>query len=183
MKTKTIIQGILVLATLACSVGCTSNSTETSKDLSEENLQELSLVERFDFEDLDGNKINWEDTNGKLVFVNFWATWCKPCIREMPSISEANIQLKNEGVMFIVASDEDVQKIQKFESKHHYSFSLVHTNTSVFDLDIQALPSTLIINENGEIVFNEIGARDWSSDKSIALIKSFSVNNKDETSL
>jgi len=77
--------------------------------------------------------------------------------------------------MFIIASDEDVEKIRKFESKHHYSFNLVHSNTSVFDLDVQALPSTMIINENGEIVFNEIGARDWSSDKNIALIKSFSI--------
>lgn len=157
--------------------GCGSNSSKTEFDSDEENLQELPLVERFDFEDLKGNKLNWDDTKGKLVFVNFWATWCKPCIKEMPSISEANIKLKEDGVMFIVASDEDVSKIKKFESKHHYSFSLLHSNTSVFDLDIQALPTTIIINEEGKIVFNEIGSRDWSSEKSIDLIKSFSLKN------
>lgn len=156
-------------------VGCGNNSSEAEGDSKEEKLLELPLVERFDFEDLEGNKINWNETKGKLVFVNFWATWCKPCIKEMPSISEANIQLKEEGVLFIVASDEDVSKIQKFESKHHYSFNLLHSNTSVFDLDVQALPTTIIINEEGKIVFNEIGSRDWSSDKSIALIKSFSA--------
>lgn len=159
-------------------VGCGSTSSENGGDNKEENLQELPLVERFSFEDLDGTKIDWADTKGKLVFVNFWATWCKPCIKEMPSISEAHIQLKGEGVVFIVASDEDVSKIKKFESKHHYSFSLLHSNTSVFDLDVQALPTTIIINEEGEIVFNEIGSRDWSSDKSIALIKSFSIKNE-----
>lgn len=155
-------------------IGCGSNTSENEGDSNKENLQELPLVERFDFEDLEGNKVDWSETKGKLVFVNFWATWCKPCIKEMPSLSEANIQLKDEGVLFIVASDEDVSKIKKFESKHHYSFSLLHSNTSVFDLDVQALPTTIIINEEGEIVFNEIGSRDWSSDKSIALIKSFS---------
>ena len=72
-------------------VGCGSNSSEAESETKEENLQELPLVERFDFEDLEGNKMNWSDTKGKLVFVNFWATWCKPCIKEMPSISEANI--------------------------------------------------------------------------------------------
>ena len=174
MINKTI-QRSLILALLLFAAGCTSKSTETAEEVPKENVQELPLIERFAFKDLEGNKISWEETKGKLVFVNFWATWCKPCIREMPSISEANIKLKKEGVMFIVASDEDVVKIRKFESKHHYSFNLVHSTTSVFDLDVQALPSTLIINENGEIVFNEIGAHDWSSDKNIALIKSFSV--------
>lgn len=155
--------------------GCGSEKTDSDETEQEENLQELPLIERFSFEDLEGNKMNWDDTKGKLVFVNFWATWCKPCIKEMPSISKANIQLKEEDVLFIVASDEDVSKIKKFESKHHYSFSLLHSNISVFDLDVQALPTTIIINEEGKIVFNEIGSRDWSSDKSIALIKSFSA--------
>lgn len=166
-----------ILLLLIISVGCTSKSSETNESKQEGNLQELPLIERFSFEDLEGNKIDWAETKGKLVFVNFWATWCKPCIKEMPSLSEANIQLKDEGVLFIVASDEDVKKIKKFESKHHYSFSLLHSNTSVFDLDVQALPTTIIINEEGKIVFNEIGSRDWSSDKSIALIKSFSSNH------
>ncbi len=156
--------------------GC---STETSKveDKANEKApsKELSLIEKFDFRDLEGNKLDWAETKGKLVFVNFWATWCKPCIKEMPSVSEANIQLKDDNVLFIVASDEDVDKISKFESKHHYNFKLMQSKASVFDLGIQALPTTLIINENGEIVFNEIGARDWASEKSIALIKSFST--------
>lgn len=166
---KTTLVMILLLA-----VGCGSNSSDTQSETREENFKELPLVERFDFEDLEGNKINWKETKGKLVFMNFWATWCKPCIKEMPSVSEANIQLKEEGVFFIVASDEDVSKIKKFESKHHYSFKLLRSRTSVFDLEIQALPTTIIINEEGEIVFNEIGARDWSSEKNIALINSFS---------
>lgn len=173
MRKMTVNIGVLLLVLFT--IGCGSTSSENNGESNEENLQELPLVERFDFENLDGTKIDWTDTKGKLVFVNFWATWCKPCIKEMPSLSEANIQLKDEGVLFIVASDQDVSKIKKFESKHHYSFSLLHSNTSVFDLDVQALPTTIIINEAGKIVFNEIGSRDWSSDKSIALIKSFSV--------
>jgi len=164
---------ILSAVFLLFSCGSNSNSTEEKED--DTSTKELSLVEKFDFEDLEGNTIDWGETKGKLVFVNFWATWCKPCIKEMPSVSEANIQLKDDNVLFIVASDEDVEKIPKFESKHHYSFKLMHSKASVFDLGIQALPTTLIINENGEVVFNEIGARDWASEKSIALIKSFSV--------
>ena len=154
--------------------GCGTSTTTEEKQEEPTTKKELSLIEKFDFEDLDGNKINWDDTKGQIVFVNFWATWCKPCIKEMPSISEANIQLKDKNVMFIIASDEDVEKIKKFESKHDYSFNLVHSKASIFDLGVQALPTTIIINENGDIVFNEIGSRDWGSEKSITLITSFS---------
>ena len=173
MKNLKFTAPILLAIFLLFSCGSSSKSTEEKEDNA--SAKELSLVEKFDFEDLEGNKFEWTDTKGKLVFVNFWATWCKPCIKEMPSVSEANIQLKDDNVIFIVASDEDVEKIKKFESKHHYSFGLVHSKTSVFDLGVQALPTTIIINEEGVIVFNEIGARDWASEKSIALIKSFSV--------
>ncbi len=166
--TTTFLMGIALLS------GCGSSST--TKEEKEEKVagKELSLIEKFDFEDLEGNKIDWADTKGKVVFINFWATWCKPCIKEMPSISEANNQLKDGNVLFIVASDEDIEKIKKFDSKRKYSFPLMRSVTSVFDLDIQALPTTIIIDEKGEVVFNEIGTRDWASEKNIALIKSFS---------
>jgi len=167
---------------MACGAGSTENEEVTEAETAQSSTKKMSLIEKFDFEDLEGNKFNWDDTKGKLVVVNFWATWCKPCIKEMPSISEANSQLKDQNVVFIVASDEDVEKIKKFESKHHYSFKLMRSNASVFDLEVQALPTTLIINEEGEIVFNEIGARDWASEKSIALIKSFSTKQLGDSS-
>ncbi len=172
---KNMKTGCIVVIGMLLFFGCASNSSKEEENEDNQQKKELSLIEKFDFEDLEGNKIDWAETKGKTVFVNFWATWCKPCIKEMPSISEANRQLKEGNVLFIVASDEDIEKIKKFESKHAYSFKLMHSKTSVFDLDVQALPTTLIINENGKVVFNEIGARDWASEKSIALIKSFSA--------
>lgn len=166
--------GVAILVLTALVSGCGSNSSNNGDKNNAENLQDLPLIERFNFEDLEGNKMDWSSTKGKVVFINFWATWCKPCIKEMPSISMAYTKLKDDNVVFIIASDEEVEKIKKFEAKHYYNFQFTHSNTSVFELDVQALPTTMIINKNGEIVFNEIGARDWSSDKSIALIKSFS---------
>lgn len=161
--------------------GCGSDSTESTTSSTatkgDINFQDLPLAERFNFNDLDGNKFDWATTDGKVVFINFWATWCKPCIKEMPSIGKAYAKLKDENVTFIIASDEEVTKIKKFEAKHYYNFELMQSKTSVFDLGIKALPTTIIINENGEIVFNEIGARDWNSKKNIELIRSLSVKN------
>ena len=163
----------IFLALMLFVISCETKPSDSSDNESSVKLEELPLIERFAFEDLEGTKIDWDSTKGKVVLVNFWATWCKPCIKEMPSLSEAYIKLKDHNVIFIVASDEDVKKIKKFESRHHYNFDLLHSKTSVFDLDVQALPTTLIINEKGEVVFNEIGARNWNSDKNIELIKSF----------
>ena len=165
---------VYILFGLLFLIGCnTPKKEEDNKEEGFDSQMELPLNERFSFEDLEGNKIDLSDTKGKLVFINFWATWCKPCVKEMPSISEAYIQLKDQNVVFLIASDEEVEKIKKFESKHHYSFKLIHSSASVFELDVKALPTTIILNENGDIVFNEIGARDWSSDKNIKLILSF----------
>ena len=68
-------------------------------------------------------------------------------------------------IVFLAASDEDIVKIQKFAFKNKYSFQFVHSKTSVFDLDIMALPTTIVIDSKGEIVYNEVGAKDWASKK------------------
>jgi len=169
---RTLYLSFLLLFLLSCN---TTEKEEVVEEVDGVSLEELPLIERFSFKNLDGSTINFSETTGKLVFINFWATWCKPCIKEMPSISEAYLKLKDQDIIFLIASDEEVEKIKKFESKHYYSFNLIHSSTSVFELDVKALPTTIIINEKGEIVFNEIGARDWSSDKSIALINSFRI--------
>lgn len=170
LKKTWILSGIL----LGIAFGCRQQNEKTNDKADEKQPDKpLAMVDKFDFEDLEGNKFDWNTTKGKLVFVNFWATWCKPCIKEMPSISEAQRQLPE--VIFVVASDESPEKILKYATKHHFSFELMRSNTSVFDLDVKALPTTLIINENGKIVFNEIGARDWANEKNIELIKKFSA--------
>lgn len=132
----------------------------------EESLPE-ELVDRIALVDLNGKLINMDSFRGKTVFLNYWATWCRPCLAEMPDIDKAAQILKDEDFIFLAASDEDIDKIKSFVEKYNYSFQFVQSKTSVFDLELGALPSTWILNKEGEIVYNEVGARKWDSEEEI----------------
>ena len=156
----TLLKRSLLLIILAF-VSCTSTKQDTEKELPAE------LIDRIELTDLEGGAISLDDFKGKTVFLNYWATWCRPCIAEMPDIDEAAKILGEEDFVFIAASDESVDKIKKYITTIDYSFQFVKLNSSVFDLEIMALPTTMIINKKGEIVYNEVGARKWDSETEI----------------
>lgn len=149
-------------------ISCTSK-----KEVKEEqDLSALPKQERIALVDLDGNELLLSTFRGKKVFLNFWATWCKPCIAEMPDLSAAADSLGAEYV-FLAASDESMEKIRNFVSTRDFSFQFVKMQNSVYDLDISALPASLVLNEAGEIVYDEIGARDWDNEEELKMLRSF----------
>jgi len=156
----TLLKRSLLLIILAF-VSCASPKQDTEKELPAE------LIDRIELTDLEGGAISLDDFKGKTVFLNYWATWCRPCIAEMPDIDEAAKILGEEDFVFIAASDESVDKIKKYITTIDYSFQFVKLNSSVFDLEIMALPTTMIINKQGEIIYNEVGARKWNSETEI----------------
>ena len=147
------------------------NSCQTGAKKTE--VQELpeKLVDRIQLVDLEGNEILLSNFKGKTIFLNYWATWCRPCLAEMPDIDKAKKILENEDFVFIAASDEDLEKIKEFVAKNDYSFQIVQSKTSVFDLDISAFPTTFVINKEGEIVYNEVGARDWAAENTLKKLR------------
>ena len=156
-----------ILLSILAVVGCSGTSKEKKEKLPE------ALVDRIALVDLDGNEINLEDYKGKTIFLNYWATWCRPCIAELPDIDAAAEILQPENFVFLAASDESLEKIRKYVDQVDFSFQFVRSETSVFDLDIMALPTTMIINKDGEIVYNEVGARKWNSDTEIKKLREF----------
>ncbi|MCM5663903.1 TlpA family protein disulfide reductase [Galbibacter mesophilus] len=113
---------------------------------------------------LDGNAFNFEETKGKVVLVNFWATWCPPCIAEMPSLQKLYNNYKNE-VVFIFISNEEKETIKKFLNKNDYSFPVYHSSQSPEALEHISIPATYLIDANGNILIDEKGAADWYSEK------------------
>ncbi|MGE0771538.1 MAG: TlpA family protein disulfide reductase [Cyclobacteriaceae bacterium] len=132
---------------------------QTSSDLSKIKLTEL-----------DGTPIDLTQYKGQIVFVNFWATWCKPCIQEMPTIARAQEQLANDPIVFLFPSNEEVELINSFKERRNFNFHYVQLQ-NMEELNIQALPTTFIINTDGKLVFSEAGYRDWSTPENLELIR------------
>lgn len=111
------------------------------------------------------NTLDFETTKGKVVFINFWATWCPPCIAEMPSL-QALYDDYNDKVVFLFVTNDPLETVKKFKTKHNYDFEVYNPlNEAPIELSTRAIPRTFIINKNGQIVVDKSGAVNWNSDK------------------
>ena len=108
--------------------------------------------------------------NGKIV-VSYWATWCAPCIKEMPGIKRAEEILKEYGYTFLLISDETVDKISKFKNEWNFDFNFLKSTKSFDTLGVYAMPTSYIFDENGQIIETIVGAIEWDSDEMINKLK------------
>jgi len=112
-----------------------------------------------------GEHITLESFRGRPVFLNFWATWCPPCIAEMPSIQELYDDYKNE-VAFVLVSNESRDVIDAFMERHDYDlpvYSLVSGVPAIFETS--TIPSTYFIGSSGRLLISKTGAARWNSGK------------------
>ena len=98
---------------------------------------------------LDGNNFNITnlDNDGNPIVISFWATWCKPCIVEMPGLTRAQEILKDYNYIFLLVSDERISKIAKFKNDKKYNFNYLKSVGSNEILGIYSLPTVYIFNE------------------------------------
>lgn len=160
-----IILKKISIALLFGIVGCVGDNKEKTSSNTEEN----QVIGKIALKDLNHHVINLKEYKGKTIFINFWATWCKPCLQEMPSIQQAQELLKNEDIVFLFATDEAVEQIEKFKTNHQYPFHYVRAE-NMEALNIMALPTTYIFNAEGKLVFSEMGFRKWDDKDNIDLL-------------
>ncbi len=111
------------------------------------------------------DKTDYSDYKGKVVLVNFWATWCPPCIAEMPSFQELYEDYKNE-VVFLFVSAEDHETVRGFLNRKNFSLPAYRPlSEAPQPLKGNTLPTTYLINKEGDIVINKVGAADWNSER------------------
>ena len=150
-------------------ISCNETAKEKDKDGQIVTTIIESETDKIKLTDLDSKAIDLNQYKGKTIFINFWATWCKPCLQEMPSIQKAQELLKNENIVFLFASDEVVEQIEKFKTNHQYPFHYVRAE-NMEALNIMALPTTYIFNPEGKLVFSEMGFRKWDDKNNIDLL-------------
>ena len=107
--------------------------------------------------------------DGKPIVICFWATWCKPCVEEMPTIKNAINSLKEQDIQFLFASDESKEEIEAFDKEHQFGFNYVKTN-NIEQFGIIGLPTTFIFDKEGKKIFSEMGYRKWDEKDNLDIL-------------
>ena len=119
------------------------------------------------FSDLNNNIFSIQNFEGKTLFINYWATWCNPCLAEMPSMADLYDRYKNnENIVFLYLSREDLNTIldylPKDESLQKLPIYKIITDDEFFATT--GIPTTFIINSAGDVVVKDVGSAFWNDD-------------------
>ena len=122
------------------------------------------LTPDFELLDLQGQKVRLSGYRGKVVVLNFWATWCPPCIEEMPSLNRFRRSFASRGVVVVAVSvDEDEQALRRFVADHQIEMVILRDPGRRVSVLYQTYkyPETYILDRRGRLVQKWIGPRDW----------------------
>lgn len=132
------------------------------------------------FKDRSGKEVDLGSLKGKVIFLNFWATWCPPCLAEMPAVNKLHNQFANDsGVVFIlVDADSDFLKAQQYMDRKGYKLPVYNAVSSIPEAIFKgSLPTTVVFDKRGRVSYNEVGAANYASEKFIAFIKKLKDSN------
>ena len=138
-------------------------------------------AQNFTFPSLDGKKVNLADYKGKVVLLNIWATWCAPCVAEMPSMEKLYQELKDEGfeILAVSVDESGAEAVNPFMKKHKLGFPvLLDTKGDIKTLyQATGIPESFIIDGEGIIVEKIIGPRDWAASSAIRYFRNLIQSN------
>ena len=122
---------------------------------------------RLDLPGLDGKRYRLSDYEGAVVLVNFWATWCAPCIHEMPTLQTLRDTLKGQRFEVLAVNFGEEQKkihtfLEKFSPKLAFPILLAHDQSIADEWKIQALPTSYVVDKQGRWVYQALGPRDFT---------------------
>ncbi|WP_240607740.1 TlpA family protein disulfide reductase [Marixanthomonas spongiae] len=115
------------------------------------------------FTDRDGNTRSLEEFKGKVIFLNFWATWCPPCIAEMPSIDSLHEEMGDEVAFVLLSFDDDFEKAKAFDKRKGYNLPIYAPASNLPQMfQSSALPTTYVIDAKGNLALTHKGMADYS---------------------
>jgi len=139
-----------------------ADGEKTSQDHTQPLLQSTSLTVK----DTKGNTLSINELKGKIVFINFWATWCPPCRAEMPQLQKMYTVLKgNENIIFLfISEDDEIDKANAYFKENNYDLPLYATTGTVQPEIYQGtLPTTLVLGKDGTIAYKHEGIANYNT--------------------
>ncbi len=107
---------------------------------------------------IEGRTFNLTDQKGKVVLIGFWATWCVPCVAEMPFLKKLSEKYKEKGLeIFAVSTDEDLNKVRTFAIENDLNFPVVHSMSLGKYFNVDSIPASLFIDKHGKLRYRKIG--------------------------
>ena len=172
-----ILLGLTVLQILDPAPAAGSDDTDLAQLFRDMYIMQspgAGIPVEFELNDADGGPHKLSDFRGKIVFLNFWTTWCPTCRIEMPSMEKLHQQFKNtDFAMVTINLQEPSSRVKEFFKEFKLTFTaLMDTGGDVGVMfSINQIPTTYILDKKGRIIGKALGPREWDSPKSIALFE------------
>lgn len=153
---KKILLAVLLLATFIVS-GCSAESQPADKAPA---AATAHTAPDFNFTYLDGTQSNLAKLQGKPVFLNFWATWCPPCVGEMPHFETLYPKYKDKITFIAVSVDDNAADAKQFVVQRNFSFPVAHADAQdiMQKYNIPGIPASYLLDADGKIIVSVIGA-------------------------
>jgi thiol-disulfide isomerase/thioredoxin len=134
----------------------------------------LPSTAAFYFSDSEGKIFTTADLKGKVIFINFWASWCPPCRAEMPSLNELYLKLRDDDrfVFLFLNEDDDKAKEIKYIKDNHLAISQHYATDNIpTEIFSGTLPTTVVLDKNGKVVLKHSGMAKYNTDEFIRQLK------------
>lgn len=126
--------------------------------------QESIVGQHWFLNDEQGQEVSFDEFKGKVILVNFWATWCPPCIAEKPSFQKLYDDYKDKVVFMFVTSEES-DRVKAFKAKHGYTLPVYYPlSKPPASMESRSIPASFVIDKKGNIVVKKFRAANWNSE-------------------
>lgn len=157
------LRTILIIGFIALLASCGFSGKKANH--ADQTLPAMELVSAT------GEQVNLSTFKGKKVFVNLWATWCPPCVEEMPSIQQLYAQTNKNASFVIISLDKNFQTAINWVKRNNLNIPVYAPSGDLAPLfEVNAIPTTFIFDEEGKLIFRQVGGDNYSKAKFVSML-------------
>jgi thiol-disulfide isomerase/thioredoxin len=121
--------------------------------------------------DLSGHRVSLQDYDGTPLFISFFATWCGPCMKELPELADLQDKLSDEKLKIICICDDPIDKLLPLQQKFGNKLIILHSGSKFHDIGVYTYPTNYIYNSSGNKVYQKVNPENWENDDVIEKVR------------